>query len=36
MMLDSLITPPPEQGLEVTALTRLIKGQLEENFPAFG
>ena len=31
-MLDSLITPPPEQVLEVTALTRLIKGQLEENF----
>ncbi len=31
-MLDSLMTPPPEQILEVTALTRLIKGQLEENF----
>ena len=31
-MLDSLMTPPPEQVLEVTALTRLIKGQLEENF----
>ena len=31
-MLDSLITPPPEQVLKVTALTRLIKGQLEENF----
>ena len=31
-MLDSLITPPPEQVLEVTALTGLIKGQLEENF----
>jgi exodeoxyribonuclease VII large subunit len=26
------MTPPPEQVLEVTALTRLIKGQLEENF----
>ena len=32
LMLDSLITPPPEQVLKVTALTRLIKGQLEENF----
>ena len=32
LMLDSLMTPPPEQVLEVTALTRLIKGQLEENF----
>ncbi|MGZ0654335.1 exodeoxyribonuclease VII large subunit [Coraliomargarita sp. W4R72] len=31
-MLDSLLTPPPEQILKVTALTRLIKGQLEENF----
>tara|TARA_B100000989_G_scaffold183051_1_gene137687 strand:+ start:1536 stop:2891 length:1356 start_codon:yes stop_codon:yes gene_type:complete len=31
-MLDSLMTPPPEQVLEVTALTRLIKVQLEENF----
>jgi exodeoxyribonuclease VII large subunit len=31
-MLDNLMTPPPEQVLEVTALTRLIKGQLEENF----
>jgi exodeoxyribonuclease VII large subunit len=31
-MLNSLMTPPPEQVLEVTALTRLIKGQLEENF----
>jgi exodeoxyribonuclease VII large subunit len=31
-MLDSLMTPPPEQVLEVTTLTRLIKGQLEENF----
>jgi exodeoxyribonuclease VII large subunit len=31
-MLDSLMTPPPEQVLDVTALTRLIKGQLEENF----
>jgi exodeoxyribonuclease VII large subunit len=31
-MLDSLMTPPPEQVLKVTALTRLIKGQLEENF----
>lgn len=26
------MTPPPEQVLKVTALTRLIKGQLEENF----
>ena len=32
IMLDSLMTPPPEQVLEVTALTRLIKIQLEENF----
>ncbi|MEC7608909.1 MAG: exodeoxyribonuclease VII large subunit, partial [Verrucomicrobiota bacterium] len=24
--------PPPEQVLEVTVLTRLIKGQLEEKF----
>jgi exodeoxyribonuclease VII large subunit len=31
-MLDSLMTPPPEQVLKVTALTRLIKSQLEENF----
>lgn len=31
-MLDSLITPPPEQVLKVTALTRLIKAQLEGNF----
>lgn len=31
-MLDSLMTPPPDQVLKVTALTRLIKGQLEENF----
>lgn len=31
-MLDSLMTPPAEQVLKVTALTRLIKGQLEENF----
>ena len=31
-MLDSLMTPPPEQVLEVTALTRLIKGHLDENF----
>ena len=26
------MTPPPEHVLKVTALTRLIKGQLEENF----
>lgn len=26
------MTPPPEQVLKVTALTRLIKGQLEANF----
>lgn len=26
------MTPPPEQVLKVTALTRLIKSQLEENF----
>jgi exodeoxyribonuclease VII large subunit len=26
------MTPPPEQVLKVTALTRLIKGQLESNF----
>lgn len=31
-MLDSLMTPSPEQVLKVTALTRLIKSQLEENF----
>lgn len=31
-MLDNLLTPPPDQVLKVTALTRLIKGQLEENF----
>ena len=31
-MLDSLLTPSPDQVLKVTALTRLIKGQLEENF----
>jgi exodeoxyribonuclease VII large subunit len=31
-MLDNLLTPPPDQILKVTALTRLIKGQLEENF----
>ncbi|MFT5837291.1 MAG: exodeoxyribonuclease VII large subunit [Candidatus Azotimanducaceae bacterium] len=31
-MLDSLLTPSPDQILKVTALTRLIKGQLEENF----
>ncbi len=31
-MLDSFMKPPPEQVLEVTVLTRLIKGQLEEKF----
>jgi exodeoxyribonuclease VII large subunit len=31
-MLDSLLSPSPDQVLKVTALTRLIKGQLEENF----
>ncbi|TVP78064.1 MAG: exodeoxyribonuclease VII large subunit [Puniceicoccaceae bacterium] len=31
-MLDDLLTPSPEEILKVTALTRLIKGQLEENF----
>ena len=31
VMLDSLMTPPPEQVLEVTTLTRLIKSQLEDN-----
>jgi exodeoxyribonuclease VII large subunit len=31
-MIDSLMTPPPEQVLKVTALTRLIKGQLESEF----
>ena len=31
-MLDNLLTPSPDQVLKVTALTRLIKGQLEENF----
>lgn len=31
-MLDSLLTPSPEEILKVTTLTRLIKGQLEENF----
>lgn len=31
-MLDNLLTPSPEEVLKVTTLTRLIKGQLEENF----
>lgn len=31
-MFDNLLTPNPDQVLKVTALTRLIKGQLEENF----
>lgn len=31
-MLDNLFTPSPEEILKVTTLTRLIKGQLEENF----
>jgi exodeoxyribonuclease VII large subunit len=31
-MLDNLMNPSPEQVLKVTALTRLIKSQLEENF----
>lgn len=31
-MLDNLMTPPAEHVLKVTALTKLIKGQLEENF----
>lgn len=31
-MLDNLLTPSPDQILKVTALTRLIKSQLEENF----
>ncbi len=31
-MLDNLLTPSPEEVLSVTSLTRLIKGQLEENF----
>ena len=31
-MLDKLLTPSPEEILKVTTLTRLIKGQLEENF----
>lgn len=31
-MLDNLLTPSPEEILKVTTLTRLIKGQLEENF----
>jgi exodeoxyribonuclease VII large subunit len=31
-MLDNLFTPSPDQVLKVTALTRLLKGQLEENF----
>jgi exodeoxyribonuclease VII large subunit len=31
-MLDNLLAPSPDQVLKVTALTRLIKGQLEENF----
>lgn len=31
-MIDYLLTPSPEEVLKVTALTRLIKGQLEENF----
>lgn len=31
-MLDNLLTPAPEEILKVTTLTRLIKGQLEENF----
>ncbi|MDQ8194610.1 exodeoxyribonuclease VII large subunit [Coraliomargarita sp. SDUM461004] len=31
-MLNNRLTPSPEQILKVTALTRLIKGQLEENF----
>ncbi len=31
-MPDDFLTPSPDQILKVTALTRLIKGQLEENF----
>jgi exodeoxyribonuclease VII large subunit len=31
-MFDSLMQPSPDQVLKVTALTRLIKGQLESNF----
>ncbi|NBB78006.1 MAG: exodeoxyribonuclease VII large subunit [Verrucomicrobia bacterium] len=31
-MLDNLLAPSPEEILKVTTLTRLIKGQLEENF----
>jgi exodeoxyribonuclease VII large subunit len=31
-MLNNLMTPPAEHVLKVTALTTLIKGQLEENF----
>ncbi|HBR94896.1 MAG TPA: exodeoxyribonuclease VII large subunit, partial [Opitutae bacterium] len=31
-MLNNLLPPTAEQVLKVTALTRLIKGQLEENF----
>lgn len=31
-MMDELMTPPPEEVLDVTALTRLIKGQLEGRF----
>lgn len=30
--MDELMTPPPEEVLDVTALTRLIKGQLEGRF----
>ena len=30
--MDELMTPPPEQVLKVTALTRLIKGRLEGDF----
>ncbi|WPJ95295.1 exodeoxyribonuclease VII large subunit [Coraliomargarita algicola] len=31
-MLDNLLTPPAGQVIKVTALTRLIKAQLEDNF----
>lgn len=31
-MIDELMLPPADQILKVTSLTRLIKGQLEENF----
>jgi len=31
-MIDELLMPPPEEVLDVTALTRLIKGQLEGRF----